>query len=74
MGFSRVHSTLVGLILNHSTGSISAQFHVVYDDMFTTVHSSVEQVSELWRNFFTLPSARLQVPLDEEDEPELQDD
>ena len=33
MGFSKLHSTLIGLILNPHTGTISPQFHVVYDDL-----------------------------------------
>ena len=37
MGYSSKHSTTVGLILNMRTGSISPQFHCVYDDLFTTV-------------------------------------
>ena len=37
MGFSKMHSTKVGLVLNLLTGSISPQFHVVFDDMFSTV-------------------------------------
>ena len=74
VGFSKVHSSLVGLILNQATGSISSHFHVVYDDLFTTVYSKNAEVSESWRNIFTLPSACLQIPLDEEDDPELQDE
>jgi len=37
LGFSNEHSSTVGLILNHRTGTISPQFHCVYDDYFTTV-------------------------------------
>ena len=39
MGFSKMHSTQVGLVLNLLTGSISPQFHVVFDDMFSAVMS-----------------------------------
>ena len=40
MGFIKMHSTQVGLVLNLLTGSISPQYHVVFDDMFSTVMSS----------------------------------
>ena len=39
MGLSRVHSSDVPLVLNIRTGHISPQFHVVFDDMFSTVTS-----------------------------------
>ena len=39
MGFRKMHSTQVGLVLNLLTGSISPQYHVVFDDMFSTVIS-----------------------------------
>jgi hypothetical protein len=42
MGFSHLHSSEVPLVLNLQTGSITAQFHVVFDDYFSTV-SSVER-------------------------------
>lgn len=39
LGFSTEHSSTVGLILNLSTGSVSPQWHVVFDDTYSTVHS-----------------------------------
>jgi hypothetical protein len=39
VGLSDSHSSDVPLILNLSTGSISPQFHVVFDDSFSTVMS-----------------------------------
>ena len=57
MGFSRFHSVLVGLILNPCTGSISPQFHVVYDDLFSTVHHNTElESAQQWNKLFTSPS------------------
>ena len=38
VGFSNQHSSNVPLILNLQTGSISPQFHVVFDDKFSTVN------------------------------------
>jgi hypothetical protein len=38
--FSTLHSNTVGLILNPSTGHVSAQYHLVYDELFSTVSTS----------------------------------
>ena len=40
LGYSKDHATNVGLILNPRTKRISPQFHVLYDDFFTTVCSA----------------------------------
>ena len=37
VGRSPSHASNVGLILNPRTGHVSPQYHVVYDDDFTTV-------------------------------------
>ena len=37
VGFSPRHSSLVPLVLNPRTGKISPQFHVIFDDWFTSV-------------------------------------
>jgi len=37
VGFSQVHATDVPLVLNRTTGSISPQYYVVFDNLFTTV-------------------------------------
>jgi hypothetical protein len=42
MGFSTLHSSEVPLVLNLDTGSITPQYHVVFDDQFSTV-TSVER-------------------------------
>ena len=42
VGFSKVHSSDVPLILNPRTGHISPQYHVVFDDTFSTVPSLSE--------------------------------
>ena len=39
VGFSPLHSSMVGLVRNLRTGNISPQFHVVYNNYFETVHS-----------------------------------
>ena len=50
VGFSKVHSSDVPLILNPRTGHISPQYHVVFDDGFTTVssHSANEELPTFW--------------------------
>ena len=39
LGFSKLHSSLVPMVLNVRTGKISPQYHVVFDDKFETVQS-----------------------------------
>ena len=65
MGFSKIHSTQVGLVLNLLMGSISPQYHVVFDDMFSTVTSSTAADPEVWISFFTSRNSRIQVMLDQ---------
>eukprot|EP00804_Cyclotella_cryptica_P027568 CCRYP_007519-RC/>CCRYP_007519-RC protein AED:0.41 eAED:0.03 QI:0/-1/0/1/-1/1/1/0/395 len=43
VGFSPHHSTSVPLILNPRTQHISPQFHVIFDDAFTTVPSLINE-------------------------------
>ena len=40
MVFRNIHSTQFGLVLNLLTGSILPQYHVLFDDMFSTMVSS----------------------------------
>jgi hypothetical protein len=42
LGFSKQHASTIGLVRNIKTGSISPQFHVVYDDRFMTVPSRLD--------------------------------
>ena len=65
MGFRKMHSTQVGLVLNLLTGSISPQYHVVFDDMFSTVMSSTVADPEIWIRLFTSSNSRIQVMLDQ---------
>ena len=74
LGFSRIHSSLIGLVLNLLTGSISAQWHVVYDDTFSSVHSPADQVPDVWHQLLMSRSARRQVTLDEDAAPWLADE
>ena len=40
MGFMNMNPTQVDLVLNIFTGSVSPQYYVVFDDMFSTGTSS----------------------------------
>ena len=56
MGVSDKHATTVPLVLNVSTGAITPQFHVVFDDWFATVTSESDDPpdfsSEDWKKMF----------------------
>jgi hypothetical protein len=68
MGFSKFHPLLIVLVLNKSTGSISPQFHMVFDDGFTTMPLGDGSIlQESWLNLITLPTSRLQICLDQDD-------
>ena len=69
MGFSKIDSTHVGLVLNLLTGSISPHHHVVFDDMFSTVMSSTAEDPEFWIRLVTSRNSMIQVMLDQEDYP-----
>ena len=42
LGFSDEHSSLVARVRNLGTNFVSPQFHVVFDDMFSTIHNDVQ--------------------------------
>ena len=77
LGWSPKHASTVPMILNLLTGSCSPQFHVVFDDWFSTVSTedkldddSVE--SEEWTQLFV--NDRIQVDFDSEGDVELADE
>ena len=74
MGFSKMHSSLVSSILNQSTGSISPQFHVVFDDLFSTVHANESETPREWSKLISMPSARFQTAVEDSAELELADE
>ena len=57
LGMSRRHASTIGLVRNLRTGSISPQFHVVYDEWFTTLPSAVRvddlQAPDDWIDLLT---------------------
>jgi len=74
VGFSTRHSSLVTLILNFRTHSITPQYHVVFYDSFWSVHCSSQQAPKIWEELITSPGARFEVKLDDQDDPELPDE
>ena len=75
MGTSAQHASSVPLCLNTSTGAITPQFHVVFDDWFATVSATSEDIpdftSDEWRKMFG--ESRYQYIVDEENEEDLVD-
>ena len=74
VGLSGHHSSDVPLILNLTTGSISPQFHVVFDDTFSTVMSvtSEEEPPKFWNDLCL--ELTHQVPLEKDVSVHLPDD
>jgi hypothetical protein len=68
---------MIGLVRKFKTGAISPQFHVVYDDAFTTVPSRVrdDDMNSLanWLDLLTFSRVNL-LDADDENVPELADD
>jgi hypothetical protein len=48
MGISPNHASSVHLVRNLQTGSITPQYHLVFDDFFETVSSEGEQEPDVW--------------------------
>jgi transposase InsO family protein len=82
VGFSRLHSSLVALVLNTTTNTITTQFHVVFDDAFTTVPHNGDLNLKAYQDLIMTPrlqeatfeNAHLRVTLDPTDSPELDDE
>jgi len=69
LGKSKSHESNVLLVLNPATGSIILQFHVVFDDWFATVNTTVDDLPDFnspdWTNLFG--ESEFQYILDDED-------
>ena len=74
MGFSKIHSTQVVLVINLLTGSISPQYHVEFDDMLSTLASSTAADPGVWIRLITSRNSKIQFMLDQEDDPELDEE
>ena len=54
LGYSEAHSSSINLIRNLRTERVSPQYHVVYDELFTTVvQEEIKDPDSLWENLFT---------------------
>ena len=68
LGHSPCHASSVALVLNLKTGLVSPQYHVVYDDEFTTVeYLSSTTPPPNWLHLVRVASEK--APLDDEDIP-----
>ena len=73
LGMSKRHASTIGLIRNLATGSVTPQYHVVYDELFTTVPSTVNYDEQVPANWIDLLTYSRDYALDDEveDVPEL---
>jgi hypothetical protein len=57
LGFSNEHSSLVAQVCNLSTNYVSPQFHVVFDDLFTSIYNDTRlgdtELESIFENLFT---------------------
>jgi hypothetical protein len=53
LGYSSQHSNNVHLVLNLETGKISPQYHLVFDDTFSTVYSDGQFDADVWNSLVT---------------------
>jgi hypothetical protein len=53
LGYSRQHSNNVHMVLNLETGNISPQYHLVFDDTFSTVYSDGAFNTDVWNSLVT---------------------
>jgi hypothetical protein len=74
VGFSRRHSSTVPLVLNLSTLSITPQFHIIFDDWFTSVSSSStsDELDSSWLTLFS--DSKYQYHFDDDDDVALDHD
>ena len=77
MGISDKHASTVPTVLNLSTGAITPQFHVVFDDYFATVGSDHKDLpdfsSEEWSKMFGDSTYQYIIEESTEDDGEIND-
>ena len=72
MGASPVHASTVGLVRNLQTGSITPQFHCVYDDFFETVYADANVQPPEWNDLIV--TNRFRSAIDADADPGLTDE
>lgn len=65
VGVSPAHAATIGEVLNLRTKSVTPQFHVVYDDDYTTVATTTDQVPPNWDDLIIHHRERELAPTDE---------
>jgi hypothetical protein len=73
MGISPKHASSVHLVRNLQTGTITPQFHLVFDDFFETVFSEGEQEPDVWQDLVVFQSFANDFD-DDDYRPELSDE
>jgi hypothetical protein len=53
LGYSRQHSNKVHMVLNLETGNVSPQYHLVFNDTFSTVYSNGAFNADVWNSLVT---------------------
>ena len=53
LGISPFHSSTVHLVFNPATGSITPQYHLVFDDTFSTAFSDCQFDPSIWTNLLS---------------------
>ena len=48
LGVSKLHSSTVHLVLNLETNKVFPQYHLVFDDTFSTVYSNGQFDPDVW--------------------------
>jgi hypothetical protein len=68
LGISKSHATSIGLVRNLRTGFVSPQFHVIYDELFQTIHSEgeVDLTDPMWAGL--METSRVRYLPDEADD------
>jgi hypothetical protein len=56
MGFSLQHASSVHLVWNLQTGSITPQYHLVFNDFFKTVFLDGKQEPDVWSDLVVFQS------------------
>ena len=50
---SKAHGSTVALVLNIKTGKVSPQYHLIFDDDFSTIHSDGCFNQDVWNSFLS---------------------
>ena len=53
LGYLTLHSTTVGLVRNLTTGNISPQYHLVFNDLFETIRTDFQDLSHSQNQIFS---------------------